>query len=97
MGIDPRADAEEVRQYQGRFTLAQGIGDLAAEAEALVLVTEWPEFRELDFAALARQMKTPLLIDSKNFLDPRKLTAAGFDYQGFGRSVAPGQHQESTG
>ena len=38
--------------------------------DALVLVTEWPEFRELPFEAIAKSMKHPLLVDSKNFLDP---------------------------
>ena len=46
------------------------------------------EFRELSWKPLAKLMKRPLLIDSKNFLDPAAIAAAGFDYQGFGRSRA---------
>lgn len=86
-GYDPKASPEELEQYRTLVTRAHTIQELADQADALVLVTEWPEFRELDYAALARMMKKPILVDSKNYLDPLKLMAAGFDYQGFGRSA----------
>jgi UDPglucose 6-dehydrogenase len=54
-------------------------------AHAAILVTEWPEFAELDWAALADRMANPLVIDGRNFLDPEKLRAAGFAYEGIGR------------
>jgi UDP-glucose 6-dehydrogenase len=54
-------------------------------ADAAILVTEWPEFAELDWASLAKRMANPLLIDGRNFLDPAKLRAAGFAYEGIGR------------
>jgi UDPglucose 6-dehydrogenase len=54
-------------------------------ADAAILVTEWPEFAELDWASLAGRMAKPLLIDGRNFLDPEKLRAAGFAYEGIGR------------
>jgi UDPglucose 6-dehydrogenase len=54
-------------------------------ADAAVLVTEWPEFAELDWAEAARRMARPLLVDGRNFLDPEKLRAAGFEYEGIGR------------
>jgi len=56
-------------------------------ADAAVLVTEWPEFAELDWAAAAERMARPLLIDGRNFLDPNLLKAAGFEYEGIGRAV----------
>ncbi len=56
-------------------------------ADAAVLVTEWPEFAELDWAAAAERMARPLLIDGRNFLDSNLLTSAGFEYEGIGRSV----------
>jgi hypothetical protein len=40
----------------------------------------------LDYAAAAKVMRRPILVDSKNYLDPVRVTTAGFDYQGFGRS-----------
>jgi UDPglucose 6-dehydrogenase len=57
-------------------------------ADAAVLVTEWPEFGELDWAEAAQRMARPLLIDGRNFLDAEKLRAAGFEYEGIGRQSA---------
>jgi UDPglucose 6-dehydrogenase len=54
-------------------------------ADALVLVTEWPEFSELDLAELAGAMRGDLLIDGRNFLDPAKVRDAGLHYEGIGR------------
>jgi UDPglucose 6-dehydrogenase len=67
------------------------------EADAAVLVTEWPEFRELDWAAAASSMARPLLVDGRNFLDPAVLREAGFSYEGIGRTVeAPMQAGQSA-
>jgi len=55
-------------------------------ADAAVLVTEWPEFAELDWAEAAGRMARPLLVDGRNFLDPRELVSAGFEYEGIGRA-----------
>jgi len=57
-------------------------------ADAAVLVTEWPEFAELDWVEAASRMAQPLLIDGRNFLDADTLTAAGFEYEGIGRATA---------
>jgi UDPglucose 6-dehydrogenase len=54
-------------------------------ADAAVLVTEWPEFAEIDWAGAASRMKRPLIVDGRNFLDPGALRAAGFIYEGIGR------------
>jgi UDPglucose 6-dehydrogenase len=59
-------------------------------ADAAVLVTEWPEFAELDWADVAGRMAQALIIDGRNFLDAATLRAAGFDYEGIGKpQVAP--------
>ncbi|MEX2195005.1 MAG: UDP-glucose/GDP-mannose dehydrogenase family protein [Thermoleophilaceae bacterium] len=55
-------------------------------ADGVVLVTEWPEFAELDWAGEVKaRMKTPLVVDGRNFLDRDALRAAGFTYEGVGR------------
>ena len=54
-------------------------------ADAAVLVTEWPEFNELDWTGLRERMATPLIVDGRNFLDGDGLRAAGFTYEGIGR------------
>jgi UDPglucose 6-dehydrogenase len=61
--------------------------DALEGADAAVLVTEWPEFAELDWNQAASRMAHPLLIDGRNFLDPKRLTAAGFEYEGIGRAA----------
>ncbi|HPQ16298.1 MAG TPA: UDP-glucose/GDP-mannose dehydrogenase family protein, partial [Bryobacteraceae bacterium] len=58
---------------------------LAAEADALVLVTDWPEYRNLPWSALAKLMRTPLVVDGRNFLERDVLERAGFRYLGMGR------------
>jgi UDPglucose 6-dehydrogenase len=55
-------------------------------ADAVVLVTEWPEFRELDWTGeVKRRMRVPLVVDGRNFLDREELVGAGFTYEGIGR------------
>lgn len=58
----------------------------AEHADALLLVTEWPEFADLDLADLALRMKTRVLVDGRNLFNPEKARAAGFDYAGVGRT-----------
>jgi len=60
-------------------------GDLAQESDALVVVTEWQEFRALDLAGLAGRMATRILVDGRNLYTPEAAAAAGFDYTGIGR------------
>ncbi len=55
------------------------------DAEALVVLTEWPEFRSLDWARLAAEMARPIIIDTRNLLDPDVLARAGFTWVGLGR------------
>ncbi|MEA2479879.1 MAG: UDPglucose 6-dehydrogenase, partial [Thermoleophilaceae bacterium] len=57
-------------------------------AHGAVLVTEWPEFRELDWDDVKERMATPLIVDGRNFLDGELLERAGFTYEGVGRSAA---------
>jgi len=54
-------------------------------ADAAVLVTEWSEFRDLDWAAAGAAMARPLVVDGRNYLDPEALANAGFEYEGIGR------------
>jgi len=58
---------------------------VAQDADAIVLVTEWKELRELDWAEVARRMRGKLLIDGRNALDPEAVRAAGLSYEGIGR------------
>jgi UDPglucose 6-dehydrogenase len=64
-------------------------------ADAAVLVTEWGEFRDLDWSAAAATMTRPLIVDGRNFLDPAALAAAGFEYEGIGRQAISAPTQVS--
>ena len=61
------------------------IGMLADRCDALVLVTDWEQFAELDYEALAKRMNHPVIIDGRNFLDKQAAEKAGFRYIGIGR------------
>ena len=69
-----------------RIRFCESPQDVAADSDALVLVTEWQEFRELDLASLARVMTRAILVDGRNLFSPEAARAAGFDYTGIGRS-----------
>ncbi len=59
--------------------------ELAEGADALVLVTPWNEFKQLDMARIRDSMNTPILIDGKNIYDPEKMKDLGFEYRAVGR------------
>ncbi len=83
---DPIADARGILR-------GAEIVDTAAEAlsgaDAAVVVTEWPELRELPWGELRDTMRTPLVIDGRNHLDADALRTAGFAYEGMGRAASP--------
>ena len=58
---------------------------LADGCDALVLVTDWQQFRNLDYGKMAQLMNSPVMIDGRNFLDREALQQAGFYYVGVGR------------
>jgi UDPglucose 6-dehydrogenase len=58
--------------------------DAVAGADALIITTEWNEFRSLDLARVHGAMRTPLIVDLRNIYDPSEVLAAGFRYVGIG-------------
>ncbi len=60
-----------------------------AGADAAVIVTEWPELRDLPWAELRETMRTPLLVDGRNLLDLDAMRAAGYAYEAVGRAGSP--------
>jgi UDPglucose 6-dehydrogenase len=58
---------------------------VAEETDAIILVTEWPFYRELHWQNLFPRMRTPFILDGRNFLDRELLTQIGFKYLGMGR------------
>ncbi|HET7510007.1 MAG TPA: UDP-glucose/GDP-mannose dehydrogenase family protein [Solirubrobacterales bacterium] len=86
VAYDPVA-AERAADLLGSVEMATSAMEALEGADAAVLVTEWPEFAELDWAAAAERMTRPVLVDGRNFLDPQKLAKAGFEYEGIGRTA----------
>jgi UDPglucose 6-dehydrogenase len=87
VAYDPVA-AERAAGMLGSVEMATSAMEALEGADAAVLVTEWREFADLDWNAAAERMTRPLLVDGRNFLDPEAIIAAGFEYEGIGRSVA---------
>ena len=68
-----------------RLTYATGQYEVLNGSDALVLMTEWPEFRIPDFEMMTRLMKEKTIFDGRNIYDPKEIKKAGFIYYGIGR------------
>ena len=88
VAYDPVAMAEAQRVFGvvSGLSYATSPLDAVAGADALVVVTEWQEFRSPDFDELKRRLKQPLIFDGRNLYDPALVRAAGLEYFGIGRS-----------
>jgi UDPglucose 6-dehydrogenase len=82
---DPKAVASAERALGDRVTLCARSYDAVKGADALVVVTEWPEFREPDFRRIKSLMRRPAIFDGRNIYNPQVLRELGFHYQGIGR------------
>jgi UDPglucose 6-dehydrogenase len=71
--------------YLHDVTLCQDAYQVAIGADALVVVTEWNEFKHLSLAELKEAMRQPIVIDGRNIYDPEQMKALGFIYRGMGR------------
>jgi UDPglucose 6-dehydrogenase len=80
---DPVADAS--RLLQG-VTFSDSVLDAVTGADAAVIVTEWDELRSLPWDEVRQAMRTPVLVDGRNLLDPEAARAVGFTYEGIGRA-----------
>ena len=81
---DPVADG---RAHLDGVPVSRSALDALEGADAAIVVTEWPELRELDWAEAGRRMRNRLLVDGRNLLDPRAMREHGFEYEGVGRAV----------
>jgi UDPglucose 6-dehydrogenase len=81
---DPIAESE-ARKLMPDLDYADSEFGAIEQADAVVLVTEWPQFLELDWTAVAAAMRGDLVIDGRNALDEKRLRAAGLSYEGIGR------------
>ena len=81
---DPVAEGE-ARKLMSGIEFADSALDALDRADACIIVTDWPEFTELDWRAAAERMAGRTVIDGRNCVDPEAVEAAGLDYEGIGR------------
>ena len=81
---DPIAMHEAKRKLGDTITYAKDIYETAQNADAILLVTEWKEFRLPDWSAIKKAMKTPVVFDGRNIYDRKDLEQEGFIYYGLG-------------
>jgi UDPglucose 6-dehydrogenase len=81
---DPIAEDEARKRMSGVQFADSALGAVEG-ADAAILVTEWPEFAELDWGEVKQRMSGDLLVDGRNFADREAVEAAGFIYEGIGR------------
>jgi UDPglucose 6-dehydrogenase len=89
---DPQA-MEKARPILPGIEYAESAYDAAKGCEALVIATEWPEFRSLDWERIRARMARPLVLDGRNLLSPAEMRALGFEYRSFGRPDAVAEIQ----
>jgi UDPglucose 6-dehydrogenase len=78
---DPIAQPDDLQGVE----ICDSVLDAVRGADAAVIVTEWPELRELPTAEVREAMSRPLIVDGRNLLDPAAVAAAGFEYEAIGR------------
>jgi UDPglucose 6-dehydrogenase len=81
---DPTVDANAVHRLPG-IKICSDVYDAAAGADTVAVLTEWDEFRWLDFERVAAVMRAPIVVDTRNLLDPAAMCQRGFVYEGVGR------------
>ena len=85
---DPIAMNEAKRRLGGSIDFAKDIYDASFDADALVIVTEWKEFRLPSWQVVKKAMKGNIVVDGRNIFDPVELNAAGLSYYNIGHRPA---------
>jgi UDPglucose 6-dehydrogenase len=84
-GYDPVAMSVAARTLPPSVQLSADAYECARDADAVIIVTEWNEFKQLDLARLRQVMKQPVIIDARNIYEPAQVKAEDFFYRCFGR------------
>jgi len=82
---DPEAAKEARKFFADRIIYGKKSYDVLEGADALVIVTEWNEFRRPDLDKIKGLLKSPIILDGRNLFEPKKMQQLGFDYEGIGR------------
>ncbi|HPW60010.1 MAG TPA: UDP-glucose/GDP-mannose dehydrogenase family protein [Candidatus Rifleibacterium sp.] len=82
---DPEATKEAQKVFGDRIAYGKKVYEILDGADALVIVTEWNEFRRPDFDKMKGLLKQPVIFDGRNLFEPKKMAQLGFEYEGIGR------------
>jgi len=82
---DPEAIKEAKKVFGDRIEFSHNQYDILANADALVVITDWSEYRNPDFDRIKSVLKTPLIVDGRNLYKPDRMATAGFRYIPLGR------------
>ena len=87
---DPAATRKLERLYppDDRLTYVESAFEAVRDAHALVILTDWEEFRSLDLGRVGSYMRTPIVVDGRNLFEPAQMQAAGLEYYSLGRGEA---------
>jgi UDPglucose 6-dehydrogenase len=83
---DPQAASEALAALDGKIETFQNGYDVLDGADALVIFTDWQEFRNPDFEVIAAKLKKPVIFDGRNLFDPNVVKKAGIEYYSIGRA-----------
>ncbi|MBI3486272.1 UDP-glucose/GDP-mannose dehydrogenase family protein [Candidatus Daviesbacteria bacterium] len=83
---DPVASDNAKKILGNKVKFCSDVYSALENSEALLLITEWNEFKELDLVKVKSLMKSPIILDGRNIFDPEIVKSLGFKYQGIGRS-----------
>lgn len=96
VGYDPEAIETTKETFGNRIDYGEGPYDVIDGAEALLICTEWHEFRRPDLGKVRELLENPLVLDGRNLYDPARMAEMGFEYHSVGRpSYAPETNQEA--
>jgi len=84
--FDPAATEKARAELGDSIAYCQDLYEVARDADCVMLLTEWNEFKEIDWQRIKDIMKQPVVLDGRNIYDPEKLKKLGFRYAGIGRS-----------
>lgn len=82
---DPVAMDEAKRVFNNRITYCKNMYEGLKDAEALLVITEWPQFKEPDFIRMKELLKNPMIFDGRNIYSAEQIKDYGFEYIGIGR------------
>lgn len=85
VAYDPVAMENAKKVLPDRVTYADNAYTAAHDADAVAIITEWNEFKQLDMVKLAKVLKNRVLFDGRNIYDPETLKSLGYEYYGVGR------------